>query len=285
MTLETTKAIVLDAELNGRGVGAFNVILLEHAEAFISATQITNLPVILQISENCVTYHRGLKPISQGAIALAQEASAKIAVHLDHAESEELIREALDLGFSSVMFDGSKLPYRENVEASIRMSNLCHSYGVSIEVELGEIGGKDGVHAPGVRTNPHDAKKFVDETNVDLLAVAVGSSHAMVTRDASLDFELITQIKSEVSVPLVLHGSSGVSDSDLKRAVRAGMSKINISTHLNHIFTEQIRSVLAANPNLVDPRKYIQKAREATAVESAKLLNILALIEQDEVAR
>jgi len=282
MTLETAKTIVLDAQ--GRGVGAFNVILLEHAEAFVSATHITNLPVILQISENCVTYHGGLKPISLGTIALAQAASQKIAVHLDHAESEELIREALDLGYTSIMFDGSKLPYKENVEASIRMSNLCHSYGVSIEVELGEIGGKDGVHAPGVRTNPHDAKNFVDETNVDLLAVAVGSSHAMVTRDASLDFDLISQIKREVSVPLVLHGSSGVSDSDLKKAVRAGMSKINISTHLNHIFTEKIRSVLESKPDLVDPRKYIQEARKATAAESVKLLNILALKEVAEVA-
>jgi fructose-bisphosphate aldolase class II len=233
--------IVLNAKSAGRAVGAFNVILLEHAEALVAGAEIAQLPVILQISENCVSYHRALKPISVSTIAIAESASIPVSVHLDHAESEDLVKEALDLGYDSVMFDGSKLSYTDNVAASARMASLCKSYGATLEVEIGEVGGKDGVHAPGVRTNPLEAKAFAEATGADLLAVAVGSSHAMTTRDATLDFELIQEIGKTVAVPLVLHGSSGVSDSDLQKAVKAGMSKINIATHLNNVFTHEIR--------------------------------------------
>jgi fructose-bisphosphate aldolase class II len=198
-----------------------------------------------------------------------------VSVHLDHAESEDLVREALDLGYDSIMFDGSKLSYDDNVAASNRMAALCKSYDATLEVEIGEVGGKDGVHAPGVRTNPLEAKAFAEATGADLLAVAVGSSHAMTTRDATLDFDLIQEITKTVVVPLVLHGSSGVNDQDLQRAVKAGMSKINIATHLNNVFTHEIRQALDANPKLVDPRKYIAPGRDSVAAEVARLLTLL----------
>jgi fructose-bisphosphate aldolase class II len=256
-------------------VGAFNVILLEHAEALVAGAELAKLPVILQISENCVSYHKALKPISVATIAIAESASVPVSVHLDHAESEDLVKEALDLGYDSVMFDGSKLTYADNVAASARMAALCKSYGATLEVEIGEVGGKDGVHAPGVRTNPLEAKAFAEATGADLVAVAVGSSHAMTTRDATLDFDLIAEIARTVSVPLVLHGSSGVSDPDLQKAVKAGMSKINIATHLNNVFTHEVREALNANPKLVDPRKYIAPGRDAVATEVARLLTLL----------
>jgi len=255
--------------------GAFNVILIEHAEALAEAAEIANLGTIFQISENCVTYHGALKPIAVATKAIIENSNVPLSLHLDHAEGVELIHEALDLGFDSVMFDGSKLSYAENVAASARMAALCKSYGATLEVEIGEVGGKDGVHAPGVRTNPLEAKAFAEATGADLLAVAVGSSHAMTTRDATLDFELIAEIARTVSVPLVLHGSSGVSDPDLQRAVKAGMSKINIATHLNNVFTHEIRQALSANEKLVDPRKYIAPGRDAVASEVARLLTLL----------
>lgn len=258
-------------------VGAFNVILIEHAEALVAAAEEAGSGVILQISENCVSYHGALKPIAVATLAIAEASPLPISVHLDHAESEDLVKEALDLGFDSVMFDGSKLEYGKNVEASRQMADLCRRYKATIEVELGEVGGKDGVHAPGVRTQPADARDFVQATGVDLLAVAVGSSHAMTTRDAQLDFELISEIARTVSVPLVLHGSSGVSDPDLQSAVRAGMKKINIATHLNHVFTDEVRAVLNGDPTLVDPRKYMKQARKAVATETARLIRLLAL--------
>lgn len=269
--------LVRAARAQGKAVGAFNVILLEHAEALIAGAEAAQLPVILQISENCVSYHGSLKPISVATIALAESASVPVSVHLDHAEDETLVAQALDLGFDSIMFDGSKLDYAANVEASKRVAAACKKFGATLEVELGEVGGKDGVHAPGVRTNPQEAKEFAEATGVDLLAVAVGSSHAMTTRDAKLDFELIAAISAAVDVPLVLHGSSGVSDPDIQSAVRAGMSKINIATHLNHVFTDEIRSILSADPKLVDPRKYIKSGRSAVAKETERLLKLLDL--------
>lgn len=277
MSRTTAKELVSTAKAEGRAVGAFNVILLEHAEALVMGAEAAQLPVILQISQNCAEYHGSLKPIAVATLAIAEASSVKVSVHLDHAESENLVREALDLGFDSVMFDGSKLEYHANVEASSRMARLCKDYGATIEVELGEVGGKDGVHAPGVRTNPQEANAFAEATGVDLLAVAVGTSHAMTTREANLDFELIGAIAQAVSIPLVLHGSSGVSEVDLQKAVRAGMSKINIATHLNHVFTDEVRRMLAADSTLVDPRKYIKSARTKVADETSHLLKLLAL--------
>ena len=211
-------------------VGAFNVILVEHAEALAEAAEIAQAGTILQISENCVKYHGSLKAIGVATRAIIESASQPLSLHLDHAEGIDLIKEALDLGFDSVMYDGSKLSYRENVTTSKQVAELCRKYQATIEVELGEVGGKDGVHAPGARTNPSDAKQFVEETGVDLLAVAVGTSHGQVTREAELDFQLIQELSANVRVPLVLHGSSGVSDENLKRAVQFGMKKVNIAT-------------------------------------------------------
>ena len=267
--------LVLAAKGSGTAIGAFNVILLEHAEALVAGAEHAKLPIILQISENCVKYHKALKPISVATIAIAESASVPVSVHLDHAESEDLVKEALDLGYDSVMFDGSKLTYADNVAASARMAALCKRYGATLEVEIGEVGGKDGVHAPGVRTNSLEAKVFAEATGADLVAVAVGSSHAMTTRDATLDFDLIAEIAKTVGVPLVLHGSSGVSDLDLQKAVKAGMSKINIATHLNNVFTHEIREALGTNLQLVDPRKYIAPGRDAVAAEVARLLTLL----------
>jgi fructose-bisphosphate aldolase class II len=277
MTQLSPLRIIIGELKNSAAVGAFNVILLEHAEAIVAGAESVKLPVVLQISQNCVDYHGALKPIALASKVIAQDSSVNVSLHLDHAESELLVQEALDLGFDSIMFDGSKLEYSSNVQASARMARLCRQYGATIEVELGEVGGKDGVHAPGIRTNPAEAQAFVEATGVDLLAVAVGSSHAMTTRDATLDFELISHIAKTVSVPLVLHGSSGVNDEDLQRAVRAGMRKVNIATHLNHLFTDEIREILNSDSKIVDPRKYVKSARNKVADECGRLLQLLAL--------
>ena len=190
-----SKSLVAQSE---GAVGAFNVILIEHAEALVTASENAGRGVILQISQNCVEYHGRLKPIAQATIAIAEASKQPISIHLDHSESEDLVREALDLGFDSVMFDGSKLEFTENVKSSKRIANICHSYGATIEVELGEVGGKDGVHAPGVRTNPQDARRFVEETSVDLLAVAVGTSHAMTNFCAPVN---VTKSSGKVGAP------------------------------------------------------------------------------------
>jgi fructose-bisphosphate aldolase class II len=173
------------------------------------------------------------------------------------------------------MYDASALPYADNVAATRDVTDYCHQRGVFVEAELGEVGGKDGVHAPGARTDPDEAVGFVAATGIDALAIAVGTSHAMLAKTATVDLDLITAHRKVVPVPLVLHGSSGVPEADLTRAVDAGMTKVNIATALNQAFTRAVRNYLAANPEVVDTRKYIAPGREAVAAEVTRLLAVL----------
>ncbi|MDE9365390.1 class II fructose-bisphosphate aldolase [Luteipulveratus sp. YIM 133132] len=276
MTLASLDAVLTRARADGRGVGAFNVIQLEHAHGLVAAAERTGLSVVLQISENAVRYHGSLVGIGTATRALAEASTATCVVHLDHATDPELVRQAVDLGFTSVMFDGSTLPDAQNRDLTAEVVSRCHRAGVSVEAELGEVGGKDGVHAPGARTDPDDAAAFVADTGVDALAVAVGSSHAMTERSASLDLELIARLRAAVPVPLVLHGSSGVPDAEIVRGLRAGLTKINIATHLNAVFTDAVRSALAADERLVDTRRYLGPGRDALRDEAARLLELLA---------
>lgn len=278
MTLVSTRELMDTAAANGIGQGAFNVIHLETAEGLVAGAEAAGVPLILQISENCARFHGGLVPIARGAMSIARDASVPVALHLDHAESEELALQAVDLGFGSVMYDGAHLPYDWNVEVTRRVAQYAQEHGVYVEAELGKVGGKDGAHAPGVRTDPAEARSFVDATGVDALAVAVGSSHAMTERSATLDLALITRLKQAVQLPLVLHGSSGVADEALVAAIRAGMTKINVSTHLNGFFTRAVREYLDANPSVVDSRKYIKAGRDALVLETARLLTLFAKV-------
>ena len=276
--LTPTSDLVTAAHAQRNAVGAFNVITVEHAEAIVTGAERAGRPVILQISENAVRFHHGrLAPIAAAARAVAAAAQVPVALHLDHVESDDLLAEAAANGFSSVMYDASKLPYERNVAATAAAAKRCHQNGLWIESELGEVGGKDGAHTPGARTDPTEAAAYVTATAVDALAVAVGSSHAMHTRTARLDHDLIARLHAAVPVPLVLHGSSGVPDDELAAAVRAGMAKINIGTALNLAFTDAVRTTLDDRPDLVDPRRYLAPAREAMATTVAEALRLLAV--------
>jgi fructose-bisphosphate aldolase, class II len=273
MALVATREVVDEARRDGGGVAAFNVITLEHAEAIVSGAEAAARPVILQISENAVRFHHGnVQPISAAAAAVADAAAVPVALHLDHVEDENLLHEAAAAGFSSVMFDASKLAYDENVRATARAASWAHDQGLWLEAELGEVGGKDGAHAPGVRTDPAEAARYADQTDVDGLAVAVGSSHAMTARTAQLDHELIAALRDAVPVPLVLHGSSGVADDELARAVRQGIVKVNVGTILNVAFTGTVRKCLDADPDVVDPRKYLAPARNDLAAVVTRII-------------
>lgn len=276
MSLATLTEVLTPARAAGQAVGAFNVIQIEHAEALVGASVDTGLPVVLQISQNCVRYHGALAPLAAAARALAKDAPTPCVLHMDHAEDVALIHEALRLGFTSVMYDGSALPVARNRATTAELVRVCRDHGVSLEAELGEVGGKDGAHAPGVRTDPEQAAAFVAATGVDALAVAVGSSHAMTERTARLDLGLIGDLAAAVPVPLVLHGSSGVPDETLRAAVAAGMTKINIATHLNVVFSAALRDYLAAHPSVVDTRRFLAPARDAVRAETARLMRLLA---------
>lgn len=276
MALVSTRTIVEDARTRGAGACAFNVITLEHAEAIVAGAEAAARPVILQISENAVKFHHGnVFPVAAAAAAVAAAATVPVSLHLDHVEDADLLHHAAAAGFSSVMFDASKLPFAANVRATAQAAAWAHDNGLWLEAELGEVGGKDGAHAPGVRTDPGEAASYVGETGVDGLAVAVGSSHAMTARTAELDHRLIAALRDAVPVPLVLHGSSGVADDELGRAVEHGIVKINVGTILNVAFTRAVRSHLAGDETVVDPRRYLAPARAEIAAVVARIVTAL----------
>ncbi|TDC74490.1 class II fructose-bisphosphate aldolase [Streptomyces hainanensis] len=272
--------LLSSAFATGRALPAFNVITLEHAQAVVAAAEATGAPVVLQVSQNAVAHHGGrLGPLAAALTALADGSPARLALHLDHVKDPELLRAAPAAGFGSVMFDASRLPYDENVKATAEAVRFGRAHGLLVESELGRIGGKAGeavdAHAPGARTDPAEAAAYAAATGVDALAVAVGSTHAMTRRTATLDHGLIRRLAAATGVPLVLHGSSGVPDEELRRAVAAGMTKINIGTALNAALTGAIRAELARAPRAVDPRPYLAAGREAVRAEAERLIAVL----------
>jgi fructose-bisphosphate aldolase, class II len=277
MPLVTTAELVADAAAHGRGIAAFNVITLEHAEGIVAGAQQAAAPVILQISENTAAFHGALRPVTAALAALAAAAEIPVGLHLDHVEVARLWEQAAAAGYSSVMVDGGALPYDRNVSLTADVTKVLHAEGLAVEAELGYVGGKDSqvssAHSPGVRTDPRQAAEFVSATGIDALAVAVGSSHAMTTRTAELDVELIAALRNAVPVPLVLHGSSGVPDESLRAAVRAGIVKVNIGTALNIAYTGALRSALTAET--VDPRQALHSARAAVADTVAHLIGVV----------
>ncbi|WP_031483943.1 class II fructose-bisphosphate aldolase [Streptomyces bicolor] len=281
MPLVTTGELITSAAADRSAVAAFNVITLEHIEAVIAGAESVSSPVVLQVSENAVKFRYGrLLPLARAAVTAAERAAVPVALHLDHIQSDDLLRQAPDAGFSSVMYDAARLPYADNLAATRAAVDWAHAQGLWIEAELGRLGGKNGeppldAHAPGARTDPAEAHAFVTDSGVDALAVAVGSSHAMTTRTATLDHNLLKRLSTALDVPLVLHGSSGVPDGELTAAVAGGIAKVNVGTALNIAMTAAIRDFLAAHPEAVDSRKYLSVGREAMVQAVARIIGVL----------
>lgn len=280
MPLARTADLIERARHEGVGLGAFNVICLEHAEAIAEGSARAGRPVIMQVSENAARFRGSFGPITDACAALARAAETDVAVHLDHVQDTALLDD-LDTGaVSSVMIDASTADYAVNVATTRGVVDWGHQRGLWVEAELGQVGGKGGApalgaHQPGARTDPDDAARYVAATGVDGLAVAVGSVHAMTTRTAVLDLDLVAALRARVDVPLVLHGSSGVSAETLADAVASGIVKVNIGTALNMAFTAAVRSELTADPDQVDPRHYLAPAREAMAAVVADAAQLL----------
>jgi fructose-bisphosphate aldolase class II len=279
--LVTTGELVTRAATPRSAVAAFNVITLEHIEAVITGAESLDAPVVLQVSENAVKFRHGrLFPLARAAVTAAEQAAVPVALHLDHVQTDELLRQAADAGFGSVMYDAAHLPYAENLAATRVAADWAHSQGLWIEAELGEVGGKQGrppldAHAPGARTDPAEARAFVADSGVDALAVAIGSAHAMTEQTATLDHDLLARLSTTLDVPLVLHGSSGVRDEELTAAVAGGIAKVNVGTALNLAMTGAIRDFLAAHPEMVDPRKYLSVGRDAMVEATRRIIRLL----------
>ena len=279
MTLSTARELIDLATASGRAVAAFNVLSLGHAEAVAEGAPAVGSAALLQVSENAITFRGAPEPLLAACREIAATSESPLGIHLDHIEDPDLLARGLEraqeFGIGSIMFDASRLDYEANVAATRDVVARAHDAGVWVEAELGEIGGKDGAHAPGVRTDPAQAAAFVEATGVDGLAVAVGSSHAMVDRSAQLDLELIARLAAAVPVPLVLHGSSGVPDEAIAAAVTAGIRKVNIGTALNVAYTAALRESLTAQPDAVDPRRYTRDSRAAMAAVVARFCGVV----------
>lgn len=274
MTLQTTGAAIAQAIAYGVPIAAFNVVQLEHAQGIVEGAERADQPVILQLSENTIGYHGGPHGIAAGMRRIAESAAVPVALHLDHITSVDLCARTVELGFSSFMIDAATLPYETNVEVTARTVALAASDRLWVESELGEVGGK-GAHQTGARTSPAEAAAFVDATGIHALAIAIGSSHAMSEKTATLDLDLLDAIADAVDVPLVLHGSSGVRDDDLVAATKRGIRKVNVGTQLNVAFTEAVVSTIRDQPRVVDPRVYLGAGRAAIARQVELVLDLI----------
>ncbi|WP_030268812.1 class II fructose-bisphosphate aldolase [Streptomyces sp. NRRL B-24484] len=282
MPIAATADLLARAAADRRGLPAFNVITLEHAEAVATGAELAGTAAVLQISQNAVRHHGGrVLPLARACAEIAAAAKVPLSLHLDHVEDLDLLHAAPAAGFSSAMYDASRLPHDDNVKSTAQAVSWAHRHGLHLEAELGRVGGKEGEpplspHEPGARTDPAEAARYVEDTGVDALAVAVGSSHAMTTRTAALDHALIGRLATAVPVPLVLHGSSGVPDGELSAGIAAGLVKINIGTALNVAFTRAVREHLAADGRVTDPRRYLADGRAAASAAVARLAAVVS---------
>lgn len=231
MALVTMKELLHQAEEEERGFGAFSVGNMEMVRGAVQAAEELNTPIILQIAEVRLP-DSPLELMGPMMVQAAKESSVKIAVHLDHGLTIETVKKALELGFTSVMFDGSRLPFEENISCTRQVAELAAAYGATVEAELGLVGGsEDGKTDHGIRcTDPEDAAVFCEQTGVDALAVAIGNAHGDYPVAPHLAFDVLEEIHKRVDIPLVLHGGSGISDRDFQRAISLGIRKVNIAT-------------------------------------------------------
>ena len=264
--LVTGKELLDHAQKNGYGVGAFNINNMEIVQAIVAAAEETNSPVILQASQGGIKY-AGIEYIAALGKVAAEKAKVPVALHLDHGTDLSEIVKCLRFGFTSIMVDGSKHPIEENIAMTQKVVEMCHAVGVSVEAELGKIGGTEEDVTVNEReatfTDPDEAVRFVKETGVDSLAVAVGTAHGVYKGEPKLDFDRIKTIAGMVDVPLVLHGSSGVPDESVKKAISLGIHKVNIDTNIREAFAQGVKDFLRDNPDNIDPRKILGPAREA----------------------
>jgi fructose-bisphosphate aldolase class II len=282
VTLVATADLVASAVAAGTAVVAFNVITIEHAEGVADGAERAGAAAVIQISENTVGFHGGrMAPLLSACARIAEHSTASLSLHLDHFKDVPLVTEAIattaSFGVSSIMIDAAHLSYRDNVDRTRELALAAKESGLWVEAELGEVGGKGNAHALGARTDPAEAAQFAEATSVDALAVAVGSSHAMTTRDAELDLELLHRLADSVAIPLVLHGSSGVADDQLRLAVDGGIRKVNVGTALNVSYTGAIRESLSANPSVTDPRRALAAGRRAIGDTVADLCRVVAV--------
>ena len=258
MELMTTKQILKKAQEEHYAIGAFNVENMEMVMAVISAAEEMNAPVIMQTTPSTVKY-AGLDYFLANVKVAASRVNIPVVMHLDHGSSLELASQAFRTGYTSIMIDGSHDDFETNIKLSKSVVDMCKPSGIAVEAELGKVGGKEDDLDGGdgdIYTDPLEAKEFVQRTGVDSLAIAIGTAHGMYKGEPKLDLERLSAIREVVSVPLVLHGGSGIPDSKVQEAIRRGICKVNYATELRIAYTSGVNRYLSENPDTIDPKKY-----------------------------
>lgn len=264
----TSEKMLLDAQKGSYAVGAFNVENMEMVKAVIAAAEELGAPVMLQTTPSTVKYGT-LETFAALVKAEADKAAVPVALHLDHGNSVELALKAMELGYTSIMIDGSKEEFEKNIEMTKKVVDVAQSKGLPVEAELGKVGGKeDDLEAEAdTNTDPAEAKKFVERTGITSLAVAIGTAHGFYVGTPVLDKERLSEIRKVVDIPLVLHGASGLSDEDVRDCIRRGICKVNFATELRVAYTDAIKALLKEKPETFDP-----KALGKVGMESVKQL-------------
>ena len=261
MPLCITTLMLENAQETNTAVGAFNVENMEMAKAVIDTADELGLPVILQTTSTTLKYagpHVFFGMISE----LAEKTEMQIALHLDHGNSLSLVEEALDVGYTSVMYDGSQLSFSENIKNTKKAVDMAAF--VPVEAELGSVGGKEDDHeAENAYTNPDEAKEFVEKTGISSLAIAIGTAHGVYKGVPKLDIDRLIEIRKRVDIPLVLHGASGLSKETLRTCIKEGISKVNFATELRIAYSQGVKEFLSKNPDTIDPKAFGMAGYEA----------------------
>ena len=256
--LVTTKEMLLDAQKNHYGVGAFNVENLEFVMAVLAAAEETKSPVIMQTTPGTIK-SAGLDYFYGMVKAAAERATVPVALHLDHGDGYDRCMQALRTGYTSVMIDGSHVGFEENIALTKSVADAGKAMGVPVEAELGKVGGKEddgpAVEGENPYTDPEEAKEFVARTGCTSLAIGVGTAHGVYTETPHIQQDVVKAIREAVDVPLVLHGTSGVPDEQVAEAVKNGICKVNYATELRQAYTKGYQGYMAENPTCFDPKK------------------------------
>jgi fructose-1,6-bisphosphate aldolase class II len=254
--------MILEARRGGYAVPAFNAENLEMVQAIIEAAEEARSPVMIQTTPSTVKYITLRQAVAM-VKADADAATVPVSLHLDHCESYEAVAAAIDAGYSSVMIDASKLPYEENIAVTQKVVAKARPLGITVESELGTVGGKEDGHSAEIAyTDPDEALDFFTRTGIDIFAIAIGTAHGFYKGEPKLNFELLAKIKDMIDCPLVLHGGSGIPDEMIKRTIELGINKVNYATELRAAATKAVREALV-DQSIIDPKKYMGKARDA----------------------
>ncbi len=273
MSFVSTREMLLDAQKNAYAVGAFNVENMEMAQAVVAAAEQMNAPVILQTTPGTLKY-ADPKLFAGMVSRLARDAKVPVALHLDHGNTYELSEKCAREGYTSLMIDGSMLPFEGNVEITRKV--VAMACGIPVEAELGKVGGKEDDHeADDQYTNPQEAAKFVEMTGIFSFAPAIGTAHGVYKAEPKLDLNRLSEIRSLVDTPLVLHGTSGVPEDQVRECIRRGICKVNYATELRIVYTNAVKEYIANDPKVYDPKKYSAAGRKAVQERVCKLIELL----------